>query len=688
MGIPDNRLLRGRYQGLVNGGQSKFRARHGSEIMAFFSRNSGDLKTNPQRMRGAHLLRIGVVDEPPLSSRGLDAPFHALGDINPRAVISIMLTGVSCFMLMNAALYVAFDGRESFSTPAEALRLPVQAPTQTTANGKTSRVRASVSTERDLVTFEMAVGESHGTQTQLRNQAFVWFNSALATSTTIVSADIPAMDILLGRGDDQPRVDHSIASSLYGEPVQSEVALSITPLSFSAAPTLRLSDQAAAEYVMAGSDQVRIALASFSNLSSYAPPSGALTVPDSEPGRIITSEPENITVVPMSVRSDGWSERLLKLDQERPLSAVLEENGFAEADAATILRWARTAYGMDTLPALSRLRILYSSGRQEGMEATPMRISVYRHDATANADTHAFTSARTDNGGFVLANEPPRIAMPEENVEQVNAARLPSLYQSIWELGRRNRLEDAVVESVIMALEGQLDLNERITPGTTIEILAAVDSDSRSQALYVALSDSTRLRELFQFVGQDGTASYMDRNGQSWGPMFLRRPLEGGGRLTSPMGMRTHPVTGEILGHEGVDLAAPAGTPIYASADGQVAMAQWNGGYGRHVRLTHENGYVTSYSHMSRIADGIEPGAVVRQGDVIGYVGTTGLSTGNHLHFELSVNGRLLNALDARLPASRSLTPVDMSQFARIVENIDNLMTVGATNGAGSISGG
>ena len=91
---------------------------------------------------------------------------------------------------------------------------------------------------------------------------------------------------------------------------------------------------------------------------------------------------------------------------------------------------------------------------------------------------------------------------------------------------------------------------------------------------------------------------------------------------------------------------------------------------------------------MSRVADGIEPGAVVRQGDVIGYVGTTGLSTGNHLHFELSVNGRLLNALDARLPASRSLTPVDMSQFARIVENIDNLMTVGATNGAGSISGG
>jgi murein DD-endopeptidase MepM/ murein hydrolase activator NlpD len=154
------------------------------------------------------------------------------------------------------------------------------------------------------------------------------------------------------------------------------------------------------------------------------------------------------------------------------------------------------------------------------------------------------------------------------------------------------------------------------------------------------------------------------------------------------MGMRTHPITGELLGHEGVDLAAPAGTPIYASADGQVTMAQWNGGYGRHVQLTHENGYVTSYSHMSRIADDIEPGVVVRQGDVIGYVGTTGQSTGNHLHFELSVNGRLLNALEAQLPTNRSLTSAEMGAFTLIVENIDNLVATGSTNGVGSVSEG
>ena len=353
-----------------------------------------------------------------------------------------------------------------------------------------------------------------------------------------------------------------------------------------------------------------------------------------------------------------------------------------------ITRWAKTVYGLDTLPALSRLRILYYSGAQQSVVAIPMRVSIYRHEAATNRDTHTFTSARTDDGRFVLASEPPEIAMPEESVEQVVTAQLPSLYQSIWELGRRNGLDDPIVESVILALEDQTDLTERITPGSAIEILAALDDDGKNQLLYLALSDGPSRSELFQFVDQDGTMAYLDRNGQSWGPMFLRRPLEGGGRLTSPMGMRTHPITGELLGHEGVDLAAPAGTPIYASADGQVTMAQWNGGYGRHVQLTHENGYVTSYSHMSRIADDIEPGVVVRQGDVIGYVGTTGQSTGNHLHFELSVNGRLLNALEAQLPTNRSLTSAEMGAFTLIVENIDNLVATGSTNGVGSVSEG
>jgi|TARA_A100001391_G_scaffold205466_1_gene207544 murein DD-endopeptidase MepM/ murein hydrolase activator NlpD len=637
-------------------------------------------------MKQAHFLRLGFVDEPPISIDRLKARFDTLGDMNTKAVISIAIAGFSCFLLMNAAVFVAFDGRDSFSTPSEALRPAAKVPSQSSIEGKTNRVRPSVSTDRDLITFQRAVQEQRGTQTQLRNQTFIWFSSALAASTTIVSSDVPEINVLLSRKAAPVQEEHNIASELYGEPVQSEVALSMVPLDFSAPPSLGLTDRDAAAFASSGSAMP--VLTSFSDISSYAPSNGVLAVPPNDPGRIVSSEPENITVVPKSAQPAGWSERLLKLDEDRPLSTLLVENGFAANDIAMITRWAKTVYGLDTLPALSRLRILYYSGAQQSVVAIPMRVSIYRHEAATNRDTHTFTSARTDDGRFVLASEPPEIAMPEESVEQVVTAQLPSLYQSIWELGRRNGLDDPIVESVILALEDQTDLTERITPGSAIEILAALDDDGKNQLLYLALSDGPSRSELFQFVDQDGTMAYLDRNGQSWGPMFLRRPLEGGGRLTSPMGMRTHPITGELLGHEGVDLAAPAGTPIYASADGQVTMAQWNGGYGRHVQLTHENGYVTSYSHMSRIADDIEPGVVVRQGDVIGYVGTTGQSTGNHLHFELSVNGRLLNALEAQLPTNRSLTSAEMGAFTLIVENIDNLVATGSTNGVGSVSEG
>jgi murein DD-endopeptidase MepM/ murein hydrolase activator NlpD len=119
------------------------------------------------------------------------------------------------------------------------------------------------------------------------------------------------------------------------------------------------------------------------------------------------------------------------------------------------------------------------------------------------------------------------------------------------------------------------------------------------------------------------------------------------GRLTSPFGQRFHPILGYVRFHKGVDLAASAGTPIVAAADGRVLSAGWHGGYGEQVEIAHAGGFETSYGHMSRIA--ARAGEIVRKGEVIGYVGSTGLSTGPHLHFEVTRNGRPLNPMSARL---------------------------------------
>src|SRR5690606_34786086 len=124
----------------------------------------------------------------------------------------------------------------------------------------------------------------------------------------------------------------------------------------------------------------------------------------------------------------------------------------------------------------------------------------------------------------------------------------------------------------------------------------------------------------------------------------------------------------------GVDLAARSGTPIYAGGDGIVEMAQWYSGYGRYVELRHANGYNTAYGHMSAIADGITPGVQVTQGQVIGYVGTTGQSTGPHLHYEIKINGNTVDPLAVKLPRANSLPQQHQAEFESTIAQVRALV--------------
>jgi murein DD-endopeptidase MepM/ murein hydrolase activator NlpD len=126
--------------------------------------------------------------------------------------------------------------------------------------------------------------------------------------------------------------------------------------------------------------------------------------------------------------------------------------------------------------------------------------------------------------------------------------------------------------------------------------------------------------------------------------------------------------------HAGIDLAAPKGTPIYASGDGVVEKAQRVSGYGLYVELQHVNNYETGYGHMSKIAEGIKPGVRVRQGQIIGYVGSTGNSTGNHLHFEIKINGRVVDPLSIKLPRDKQLAAAYDRPFEMTIEQIRDLM--------------
>ena len=178
---------------------------------------------------------------------------------------------------------------------------------------------------------------------------------------------------------------------------------------------------------------------------------------------------------------------------------------------------------------------------------------------------------------------------------------------------------------------------------------------------------------MYRFQLQDGTIDYFNEEGRSAKQFLLRNPVPNG-RFTSGFGARRHPVLGYVKMHTGTDWAAPIGTPIIAAGNGVVEKAGWAGGYGNQTLIRHPNGHETSYNHQSAIAKGIAPGSRVRQGQVIGYVGNTGLSTGAHLHYELIVNGNKVDAMRVRLPTGRALNGDNLVAFKQERDRIDDLI--------------
>ena len=179
--------------------------------------------------------------------------------------------------------------------------------------------------------------------------------------------------------------------------------------------------------------------------------------------------------------------------------------------------------------------------------------------------------------------------------------------------------------------------------------------------LYAQMNVNGREISLYRF-GDDKEYSYFDSNGKSVEKALMKTPINGA-RLSSPFGMRKHPISGFNKMHQGTDFAAPMGTPIMASGSGTVTRAKWCGGGGNCIKIKHNSTYETIYAHMKSFARGIKVGKKVRQGEIIGYVGSTGISTGPHLHYEVIVNGKKVNSQKLKLPSGKTLKDEERTKF-------------------------
>ncbi len=211
----------------------------------------------------------------------------------------------------------------------------------------------------------------------------------------------------------------------------------------------------------------------------------------------------------------------------------------------------------------------------------------------------------------------------------------------------------------------QTDINENDLIQLLFDDSGATQANELGGNLRVVLISSAKTGKdnaFFYYVDDAGTIGYYNNEGKSQRKMLLATPVDGA-RLVSNFGMRLHPVLGFTRAHKGIDFAAPTGTKVKASGDGVVEVLRWENGYGNYLKIRHRDGYSTAYAHLSRYEKGITVGSKVKQGQIIAYVGNTGLSTGSHLHYEILVNNDQVNPTTVKLPALRALAGNDLSRF-------------------------
>ena len=247
-----------------------------------------------------------------------------------------------------------------------------------------------------------------------------------------------------------------------------------------------------------------------------------------------------------------------------------------------------------------------------------------------------------------------------------------SLYKSAVKAG----IPENTLFEMVRLLGFSVDFQREIRSGDAFEVFFTKQIDLLKNSVintkpikFVSINLSGKKLNFFEYKDKYGFSKYYDENGKSSKRTLMKTPINGA-RLSSRYGNRRHPVLGYTKMHRGLDFAAPKGTPIFAAGDGIIEKAGWNGSYGRYIRIRHIGDYKTAYAHLSRIHKRIRTGRRVSQGNIIGYVGSSGRSTGAHLHYEVILNNRQINPMNIKLPSGKNISKSGLKDFKNEVNKI------------------
>lgn len=368
--------------------------------------------------------------------------------------------------------------------------------------------------------------------------------------------------------------------------------------------------------------------------------------------------------------------RVIRVARGDSLTRILRRLGAEAWQSRAMVAAAKPLFPESALTVGHEVHVTLVPSLTHKDKMEPARFSVY-----GDGHIHLVSVNRNAAGEFSASQTPFEAETVRAALSYADELQTASLYVSLFNAGAQQGLSSDLIMKVMRIHAYDADFRRRVSQGDRAEWFFDLreengkDSNSVGELLYTMIQAGGEVNRFWRFRSQDGVVDYYDEFGNNSKKFLMRRPVRGANvRLSSGFGLRFHPILRYSRPHNGVDWAGPLGTPVLAAGKGVVEFSGRKGEYGNYVRIRHANGYATAYAHLQKIADQIVEGASVRQGQVLGAMGHTGLSTATHLHYEVLINSRAVDPLSIQVPRERRLTGRDLSDFQRERTRIDELI--------------
>jgi murein DD-endopeptidase MepM/ murein hydrolase activator NlpD len=646
----------------------------------------------------------GIIDlghEPPLSVDGSEAAVIDRRRVSVQWFSGTILTGLCGAALIGGAVFASLDGEMTFAKVPErvegALRGAFGANDKTVSLHKSDRLPPPSESTAARNVVRVSTVTRVGNRDVMRVRPFIRISGNLSMTTSDLSAKIPpfnAQRMLTDVGAETPAASDDPNDAAEPDAEVSFVTKDLAPV----LPKAKLAAVVALDEVLM---RVRDAANWHGNTggvrytalaNSTADASGSQsdlklayategTVADPYAGFETRVVPENVTLLPktkeQATGGNPSGERVHVVKKGDSVTSILRDQGATPEEAKAIAATLGPRGRDGGLKEGQKLRILMAPAAPgPGTRLQPYRVIV------ANDSSIEAVAALSDLGKYVAVDVQSMNTVTEtadnsdDDDDDGSGVRL---YQSIYETALRNKVPATVIDDMIKIYSYDVDFQRKVQPGDSFDVFYAGEDEGatiteKTEVLYAALTVGGETKKYYRFqTPDDSVVDYYDETGKSAKKFLVRKPVNNA-IMRSGFGGRRHPILGYVKMHTGVDWATAYGTPIFASGNGVVEKVGPEGGYGKYVRLKHNNGYETAYGHMSAFAKGMEVGKRVRQGQVIGFVGSTGQSTGPHVHYEILVNGRFVDPMRVKLPRGRSLEGPIMASFEKERDRLDAQM--------------